>query len=111
MRKENSARLGSSSLAAAMAGGDSSIDVRRTDPAPRPERHPDEVAVLLEEPMVPYLPIAVVALTGSLLPDLRRLMARLTAEAAKIGGDAVLLIKQKESLGLGARVIVFPTSG
>jgi hypothetical protein len=67
-------------------------DVRRLDQVVRPARSPDSIAVLLEEPQQPYSVIATIESTGETVfdsfNDLRR---KMIAEAAQIGGDALIL--------------------
>lgn len=67
-------------------------EVRRLDEAPRPERPPDAVELLFEAPDRPYTVIAVVeSRTDAVFRDFDDLRVRLRAEAAKLGGDAVIL--------------------
>ena len=107
MREQALGGLGRLGIAVAVASGPT-IGVRRTDPAPRPEREPREIAVLLEQPSVPYRPIAEVETGAGSLPNLRRWTKRLTVEAARLGGDAVLLLSEGDARSLVAQVIVFP---
>jgi hypothetical protein len=75
-----------------LAAGCVQASVQRLDPAPRPARSPDSVLVLLEQPDRPYAVLAVVTTTSSTVfdsfDDLRR---KLIAEAASLGGDALIL--------------------
>ena len=67
-------------------------NVQRLDHAAHPARSPDSVAVLLEKPQRPYTVIAVIESNAETVfdsfDDLRREMI---AEAAKLGGDALVL--------------------
>lgn len=74
------------------AAGCVSASVERLDHAVRPARSPDSVAVLLEKPSQPYTVIAVIEAKGeSIFDSFDDLRQKLTAEAAKLGGDAVIL--------------------
>ena len=83
-----------------------SLKAQRLDEVVRPARTPESVAVLAEEPDQPYTVIAVVessydgALKG--FDDLRWEMI---AEAARLGGDAVILGPETKKTG----VIFVPT--
>ena len=75
-----------------LAAGCMSADVQRLDQAPRPERSPDAVQLLLEKPDQPYTVIAVVeAKADAIFRDFDDLRNRMIEEAAKLGGDAVIL--------------------
>ncbi|MDH4045948.1 MAG: hypothetical protein OEW06_15990 [Gemmatimonadota bacterium] len=67
-------------------------NVQRLDPAPRPARSPDSVIVLFEKPDRPYTVLAVVTSSSVAVfdsfDDLRR---KMIAEAALLGGDALIL--------------------
>ena len=67
-------------------------NVQRVDHAPRPARSPDSVTVLLEQPQQPYTVIAVIESNAETVfdsfDDLRHAMI---AEAAKLGGEALVL--------------------
>ena len=69
--------------------------VQRLDPAVRPARSPDSVAVLLEKPQRPYTVIAVIEADSKTVfdsfEDLRKAMV---SEAAKLGGEAVILMSE-----------------
>ncbi|NIM48011.1 MAG: hypothetical protein GTN78_00420 [Gemmatimonadales bacterium] len=75
-----------------LAVGCISTNVQRLDQAVRPARSPDSVAVLLEKPDQPYTVIAVVKSSSSAVfdsfDDLRK---KMIAEAALLGGDALIL--------------------
>ena len=75
-----------------LAAGCVRADVMRLDQAPRPERSPDAIQLLLEKPDRPYTVIAVVeAKAGAIFKDFDDLRSRMIEEAAKLGGDAVIL--------------------
>ena len=67
-------------------------NVQRLDHAVRPARSPDSVTVLLEKPQHPYTVIAVIESNAQTVfdsfDDLRKEMI---AEAAKLGGEALIL--------------------
>jgi len=65
-----------------------------------------EIPVLGTEPSEPYQPIASIEAIGSVLPPLDQWIQRVAVEAARFGGDAVILGASRESRGLLARVIV-----
>jgi lipopolysaccharide export system protein LptA len=69
--------------------------VQRLDHAVRPARSPDAVTVLLERPQRPYNVIAVIEANAKTVfdsfDDLRKAMV---AEAAKLGGEAVILVSE-----------------
>jgi hypothetical protein len=81
-------------------------DVQRLDQVPRPERSPDSIQVLLEKPDRPYTVIAVVESKSDVVfKNFDDLRSRMIEEAAKLGGDAVIL-------GAGDRessVLILPT--
>ena len=81
-------------------------EVRRLDEFVRPARSPDSVVVLEQKPQCEYTVIAIINLRGETLfdsfDDLRR---KLTVEAAKIGGEAVIL----ESESTESNLIILPT--
>jgi hypothetical protein len=83
-----------------------SLKAQRLDEVVRPARPPDSVAVLAEEPDRPYTVIAVVeaSFDGALkgFDDLRREMI---GEAARLGGDALILGPEAKKTG----VIFVPT--
>jgi hypothetical protein len=78
-----------------------SLKVQRLDEVVRPAQPPESVAVLLEEPDRPYTVIAVVesSFDGALkgFDDLRREMI---AEAAQLGGDAVIIGPESKKTGV-----------
>jgi hypothetical protein len=67
-------------------------DVLRLDLMSRPQTHPDSVRLIAQEPQQPYTVIALVSVQSDGLlfaeGDTRK---RLVKEAARLGGDAVLL--------------------
>lgn len=66
--------------------------VQRLDQVPRPERAPDAVQILREAPQQPYTVIAVVeSRTDAVFKGFDDLRRKLQVEAAKLGGDAVVL--------------------
>jgi lipopolysaccharide export system protein LptA len=75
-----------------LAVGCINTSVQRLDHAVRPARSLDSVTVLLEKPERPYTVIAVIEAKARTVfdsfDDLRRTMV---AEAAKLGGEAVIL--------------------
>ena len=71
--------------------GCTSANVLHVDATPRPAVAVGAVAVLLDEPAAAYRSIALVEVAGSMGASLDRMGRRLIAEAAKLGGDAVLL--------------------
>jgi hypothetical protein len=74
------------------AAGCVSASVERLDHAARPARSPDSVAVLIEKPEQSYTVIAVIEAKGeSVFDSFDDLRQKLLAEAAKLGGDAVIL--------------------
>ena len=67
-------------------------NVDRLDQTVRPARAPSEVAVLLEKPIAPYTVVAVVeANAKSVFDTFEDLRRALVAEAARLGGEAVIL--------------------
>ena len=94
-------------LVALLAGCGPAIDRLQIDPAPRPARAVTEVRVLLDEPTQPYRSIALLEAKGAGASSLSELTASLTIEAARLGGDAILLGGRAGKDGLLARVIVF----
>jgi hypothetical protein len=100
------------------------VDVHRIDSQLRPQRPPDAVEVLTEAPEEPYTTIAVVeASTGAVFRGFEDLRRRIIAEAARLGGDAVIIGEESKESGvlltgtaqihteekkLSGRVIVFP---
>ena len=79
-------------LACLAAAGCVSTKVHRLDNAVRPARSPETVSVLTEAPTRPYVVIAFIESRGRSafdgFDDLRREMV---ADAARLGGDAVIL--------------------
>ena len=75
-----------------IASGCVSAKVQRMDEVPRPQRSPDEVQVLFQEPDRPYTVIAVVeSKAESVFDGIDDLHQKLIAEAARLGGDAVIM--------------------
>jgi UDP:flavonoid glycosyltransferase YjiC (YdhE family) len=66
------------------------VDVVTVDPQPHVETPPDAIRVLGQEPDEPYTVIAIVSVSSS-NRGLDALTARMVEEAARLGGDAVLL--------------------
>ena len=74
------------------AVGCTSTNVQRLDFAARPARSPDSVAVLLENPQQPYIVIAVIESKGkSVFDSFDDLRNEMVAEAARLGGEALIL--------------------
>jgi hypothetical protein len=69
--------------------GCTSADVLRLDATLRPRTHPDSVRLIAQEPQQPYTVIALVSARAELI--FGRARERLLKEAARLGGDAVLL--------------------
>jgi hypothetical protein len=84
-----------------LAIGCVSLKVQRMDEVVRPVQPPESVAVFLEKPDRPYTVIAVVessydgAFKG--FDDLRR---KIVAEAADLGGDALILGPESKKTGV-----------
>jgi hypothetical protein len=75
-----------------LAAGCVRANVERLDQAPRPERSPDDIQLLVEKPDQPYTVIAVVeAKADAVFKDFDDLRSKMLEEAAKLGGDAVIL--------------------
>jgi hypothetical protein len=69
-----------------------STSVERLDHAARPARPPDSVSLLVEQPQRPYTVIAVIESKGkSVFDSFEDVRQEMIAEAAKLGGDAVLV--------------------
>ena len=69
-----------------------STNVQRLDDAVRPARAPDAVTVLMEAPEQPYTVIAIIeSKSGSVFDSFDEMREAMVAEAAELGGDAVLL--------------------
>lgn len=88
-------------LATAIAtGGCATSDVLHLDAVSRQPKSPEGVQLLLEQPTTPYTAIALVEVSdqgwGLKLETLR---AKLVAEAAKLGGDAVILSRRTSNAG------------
>jgi hypothetical protein len=66
--------------------------VQRLDQAARPARSPDSVTVLIEKPQQPYTVIAVIESKGeSVFDSFGDLRKEMVAEAAKLGGEALIV--------------------
>ncbi len=75
-----------------LAVGCINTNVQRLDHAARPARSPDSVTVLLEKPQQPYTVIAVIESNGETVFDsFDDLRNEMIAEAAKLGGEALIL--------------------
>ncbi len=94
-----------------------SADILRLDPTPRPQTQPDAIQVIAQEPTQPYKVIAIVSARPELMFGQAR--TRLVKEAARLGGDAVLLDNSSvtrvggdkyERTQLTGKVIVFTDS-
>ena len=101
--------------------------VQRLDDAVRPARSPESVAVLLEEPQQPYTVIAVIkSNTETVFDSFDDLRNEMVAEAARLGGEALILgpedsdsefiftgtaMIQSDRRNLTGEVIVYDRSG
>jgi len=75
-----------------LAAGCVNTSVQLLDHAARPARSPDSVQVLLEKPPQPHTVIAVIESKGeSAFDSFDDLRDAMIAEAAKLGGEAVIL--------------------
>ena len=75
-----------------LAVGCINTNVQRLDHAVRPARSPDSVTVLLEKPQQPHTVIAVIESNGKTVFDsFDDLRSEMIAEAAKLGGEALIL--------------------
>jgi hypothetical protein len=75
-----------------LATGCVHTSVQRLDQAARPAQPPDAVAVLRERPQQPHTVIATVTAKGaSVFDSYADLRTAMIAEAATLGGDALLL--------------------
>jgi hypothetical protein len=87
-------------LTAALLCSCVSAEVLRLDSTVRPATDTMAVELFLEEPTREYVAIALINVTdqgwGMRLEDLRK---RLVSEAAKLGGDAVILSHQENATG------------
>jgi hypothetical protein len=91
------------------------VDVVTVDPQPRAERQPESIRVLGQEPDEPYSVVAIVSVS-SRNRGLDALRARLLEEAARLGGDAVLLDtasleREGSHRQITGKVIVFRQAG
>ena len=77
----------------AVLGACTAADVLHVDSTPRPATK-GVVPVLLEEPAASYQSIALIEVSSTFAASLDRMAKRLTTEAAKLGGDAVLLTQR-----------------
>ncbi|HEV8265034.1 MAG TPA: hypothetical protein VGQ06_08780 [Gemmatimonadales bacterium] len=78
-------------LVAAVACGGSYRHVLLLDTTPRPRTHPDSVRLIAQEPQQPYTVIALLSVQSRGWPFERTPRERLLKEAARLGGEAVLL--------------------
>jgi hypothetical protein len=79
-------------LACLLTVGCVSTSVQRLEEVVRPARAPETVAVLLEAPEQPYTVIAVIeSKNGSVFDSFDDMREAMVAEAAELGGDAVIL--------------------
>jgi hypothetical protein len=77
-----------------------SADVLVLDPTPRPERLADSVLVLLEEPSQSYQTIAFIEVSDDGWDlSMESLAKKMRKEAAKLGGDAVIVGTQAAEAG------------
>ena len=77
---------------AIIAVGCINTSVQQLDQSVRPARSPDSVAVLLEAPQQPYTVIAVIkSNTETVFDSFDDLREEMIAEAAKLGGEALIL--------------------
>lgn len=83
------------------------IDRLQVDPTPRAAQSVGAVQILLDEPQRPYQSIALIEARGGDVMSLTKLTRRLALEAARLGGDALLVSGRAGKDGLQARVIVF----
>ena len=75
-----------------LALGCVNTSVQRLGHAVRPARSPDSVTVFLEKPQQPYAVIAVIEANGETVFDsFDDLREEMVAEAAKLGGEALIL--------------------
>ena len=78
-----------------LVAGCVNTSVQRLDQVVRPARVPDSVTVLLESPQRPYEVIAIIEANAKTVfdsfDDMRKAMV---AEAAKLGGEAVILVSE-----------------
>jgi len=69
-----------------------STNVERLDYSMRPAQSPNSVRILVEQPLQPYKVIAVIESSGkSVFDSFEDLRQEMISEAAKLGGDAVLV--------------------
>lgn len=73
------------------AAGCNSPTVLRLDTTPRPQTSPDAIQLIAQEPQQPYTVIAIVSVSSRGWPFEGVPRNRLLKEAARLGGDAVLL--------------------
>lgn len=112
--------------ACVLALGCINTNVQQLDFEVRPPRSPESVTVLLETPEKPYTVIAVIeANTETVFDSFEDLRNEMVAEAAKLGGDALILgteatdsefiftgtaMVQSDTRRLSAEVIVYERS-
>jgi len=71
--------------------GCTSADVLRLDKTIRPQTQPDSVRLIAQEPQQPYVVIALISVRPDFRGSQEDVRKRLLKEAARLGGDAVLL--------------------
>ncbi len=76
-----------------------SADVLHLDNSQRTKKTSSEVQVLFDEPKQEYIAIAVIELAGGAVHSLDDMRNRMAEEAAKLGGDAVIIDFGKEYSG------------
>ncbi|MBT8478492.1 MAG: hypothetical protein KJO06_06215 [Gemmatimonadetes bacterium] len=75
-----------------LAAGCINTSVQQLDHDVRAARSPDSVTVLLEKPQEAYIVIAVIeAKTGTVFDSFDDLRSEMISEAAKLGGEALIL--------------------
>ncbi|MEJ2207270.1 MAG: hypothetical protein P8170_24605 [Gemmatimonadota bacterium] len=83
-------------LACLLGAGCVSINVQRIDDTVRPARDPGTVAVLSDAPDRPYTVIALIeSKSGAVFDSFDDLRKEMRAEAARLGGEAVILFPEE----------------
>ncbi|MEO8453141.1 MAG: hypothetical protein ABI647_25350 [Gemmatimonadota bacterium] len=78
------------------------------DSSPRTQSAAESVEVLLDPPTRPYRTLALIEIGGEASPSAKQLMARARIEAAKLGGQAVIISPgTKRDVAFSARVIEY----
>jgi hypothetical protein len=114
-------------LAGVLAVGCINTSVQPLDQVVRPARSPDAVTVLLEKPQQPYVVIATIeSSSGTVFDSFDDLRSAMVAEAANLGGEALILgpeatdsefiftggaMIQSDKRGLTGEVIVYGRGG